>query len=175
MELSVFEGNFLLFLQDFIRFPILDTFFTFVTHLGDSGIIWIAIGIILLIMPKHRREGVCVLTALLIGFLITNAALKNLIARPRPYTLIEGLSILIPEPADFSFPSGHACSSFAAAVTMLRLSDRRAGIAAVILAFVISFSRLYIGVHFPTDVLAGILIGTVSAFISVKIWARSKT
>lgn len=164
---SLTEGSFLLFLQDYIRHPWLDAFFTFITKLGNAGLIWILEGIILLICKKHRREGIAVLLALLIGFIITNLLLKNIVARPRPYTLLNELEILIKAPSDYSFPSGHTCSSVAAALTMLKLSDKRIGIAACILAVLIAFSRMYIGVHYPSDVLAGAVIGAFAAFLSV--------
>ena len=163
-----YDGGFLLFLQEFVRHPLLNAIFIFITRLGDAGWIWIVTGVILLVSKRHRREGKAVLLALLIGFILTNLILKNIIARPRPYTVLEGLKILIQEPSDYSFPSGHTCSSFAAALTMLRISDRRLGIAASILAVLIAFSRLYIGVHYPTDVLAGAVIGAFSAWMAVK-------
>ncbi len=169
------EGSFLLFLQDYIRHPWLDVFFTFITKLGNAGWIWILAGILLLVCKRHRREGAAVLGALLIGFVITNLFLKNIVARPRPYTVLQGLEILISEPSDYSFPSGHTCSSVAAALTMLRMSDKRIGIAACILAVLIAFSRMYIGVHYPTDILAGAVIGVFAAFLSVWMMNKWKT
>lgn len=163
------DGNFLMFLQEAVRNPLLDGFFTFVTKLGDAAFIWIVAAVVLLANKKHRKEGEAVTLALVIGFIITNVLLKNIVARPRPYTVLEGLKILIDAPSDYSFPSGHTCSSFGAALAMLSLSDRRLGIAACVLAVLIAFSRLYIGVHYPTDVLAGLLIGAFSAWMSVKI------
>lgn len=161
-----------MFLQESIRNPWLDVFFTTITKLGNAGWFWIAVGLLLLVMKKHRKEGVTVLLSLLIGFIITNLLLKNLIARPRPYTMIEGLNILISEPSDFSFPSGHTCSSVAAALALFQISDRRLGIPACILAVLIAFSRLYIGVHFPSDVIVGAVIGACSAFIAVFVIHR---
>ncbi|MGN0204484.1 MAG: phosphatase PAP2 family protein [Coprococcus sp.] len=172
--ISVTEGNFLLLLQEVIRHPWLDIFFTFITNLGNAGWIWILAGIILLACKKHRREGTAVLLALLIGFIITNLLLKNIVARPRPYTLLNELEILIKAPSDYSFPSGHTCSSVAAALTMLKLSDRRLGIAACILAALIAFSRMYVGVHYPTDVIIGALIGAFSAVVSVRVINRNR-
>lgn len=166
------EGGFLLFLQEIVRHPWLNDFFTFITKLGNAGWIWILAGIVLLACKKHRREGIAVLLALLIGFIITNLLLKNIVARLRPYTVLNELEILIKAPSDYSFPSGHTCSSVAAALTMLKLSDRRLGIAACVLAVLIAFSRMYVGVHYPTDVLAGALIGAFSAWLSV--WAVNR-
>ena len=174
---SLMEGNVLLFLQEFVRNPLLNMFFIFVTGLGDKGFIWILAAILLLLRKKHRKKGVTVLLALGIGFVITNLLLKNIVARPRPYTILTELEILIPKPSDYSFPSGHTCSSFAAALAMLKVCDRKIGIFACVLAVLIAFSRLYVGVHYPTDVLAGALLGTVSALIAVwsmKRWYKIK-
>lgn len=174
---SLTEGSFLLFLQEIVRHPWLDVFFTFITKLGNAGWIWILAAVILFASKKHRREGITVLLALCIGFVATNLLLKNIVARARPYTLLQGLEILISEPSDYSFPSGHTCSSFAAALAMLKVSDKKLGIAACILAVLIAFSRMYIGVHYPSDVLAGALIGAFSAFVSVWIinrWGKLK-
>lgn len=148
--------------------PFLDSFFSSVTHLGDGGFIWIVTGVLLIIyggVKKKRRVLLCgftLLLALLFGFIGGNLTLKPIIARPRPY---EGLDIplLIKAPSDFSFPSGHTLSSFAASVSIF-LYNRKYGAAAIILACVIAFSRLYLYVHFPSDILFGTVLGIVCAF-----------
>ena len=84
------------------------------------------------------------------GALITNVCLKNLVARPRPMS-VEGLVPLIGKPTDYSFPSGHTCASFACALVLYRILPKKYGVPAVILASLIAFSRLYVGVHYPTD------------------------
>jgi undecaprenyl-diphosphatase len=173
-DFSIFEGGFLLFLQEYVRQPYLNIFFKTITHLGDSGIIWIVLCLLLLISKRHRKEGMGVLVALVIGFVVTNLLLKNLVARPRPYTLLQELTILVNRPSDFSFPSGHACSSFAAALTMFRLSNKRIGVPALLLAVLIAFSRLYVGVHFPSDVMVGALIGVAASCIAVWVIRKSK-
>ena len=100
----------------------------------------------------------------MIGALITNVTLKNLVARTRPYEVVEGLVLLIEKQRDYSFPSGHTCASFAAAGVYWRMLPKKFGIPLVILAAMIAFSRLYVGVHYPTDVLAGLLIGLFAAW-----------
>ena len=97
--------------------------------------------------------------ALLGSLIINNLILKNLIARIRPYEIINGLVPLIEKPTDYSFPSGHTGSSFAAACILYRKLPKRFGIPALILAILIGFSRLYLGVHYPSDVLCGIISG----------------
>ena len=102
--------------------------------------------------------------ALLIGYLATNLVLKNLVLRVRPYDAIAGLQSLIGPMRDSSFPSGHTTSAVAAGFVMLKGTSRYLGIPAFVLAVLIAFSRLYLGVHYPTDVLVGALIGLFAAF-----------
>ena len=106
------------------------------------------------------------------GALITNVALKNIIARIRPYEVVEGLKLLIEPQSDFSFPSGHTCASIGAALAMYPFLERKWGIPLVILAVLISLSRLYVGVHYPTDVLGGAVVGVLAAWGAVRIVKR---
>lgn len=108
------------------------------------------------------------------SLVINNLILKNLVARPRPYEMVAGLMPLIPRPADYSFPSGHTGSSFAAAVVLYGQLPKKWGIAALVLAVLISISRLYLGVHYPSDVLAGALIGSMIG-LAVQRLAKTKT
>lgn len=164
---SLIEGQFLLFLQSFARQAGLNEFFIALTHVGM--IIWPVLGIVLLITKKHRKEGAGMLLAIGIGIVITNVLLKNAAARPRPYTLLNNLTILIDAPSDYSFPSGHTCMSVAAAGALVGLSNRKWAIAGCVLAALIAFSRMYVGVHYPTDILGGALAGALSAWIAVRI------
>lgn len=140
--------------------PLLDRLMIGISFLGNSGWIWIAAGVALLFSKKYRRSGILVLVALLLGLLIANLTIKPLVARLRPFQIDPTLSLLIPPPGEFSFPSGHSVSS-AAAATVLTLTDKKFGRVAVPLALLIAFSRLYLTVHFPTDVMAGLLLGTL--------------
>ena len=135
------DGQALLFIQEHIRQVWMDGFWKTITHLGDAGWFWIILGIVLLIPKTTRKAGIAALAALAIGALITNVALKNIIARIRPYEVVEGLKLLI-EPQ---------------------------GIPLVILAVLISLSRLYVGVHYPTDVLGGAVVGAFAAWGAVRI------
>lgn len=158
------DGKILLFIQDFLRFEWLTKVMKFVTSLGDGGLIWIVLAAIFLCMKRYRKTGTAMAVALLIGYLVTNLLLKNLVMRPRPYEVISGLQALIGPLGDSSFPSGHATSSIAAGVVVLKGAPKYVGITAFVLAVMIALSRLYLGVHYPTDVLAGALIGLFAAF-----------
>lgn len=113
------------------------------------------------------------MTAALLGTLIiNNIILKNLVARTRPYEVIEGLTYLVKKPTDLSFPSGHAGCAFAAACIMFRRLPRKYGVPALILAILISFSRLYVGVHYPSDVLFGVISGISISYAAEAIAAK---
>lgn len=141
---------------------ILDKVFSFITHLGDKGHIWIALSICLLFAKKYRRSGAYMLLTLLITAFFTSC-IKEIVMRPRPFVLNELITIYIDRPKGYSFPSGHTSSSFSAAA-FLWLSYKRAGYAAMLAAAFIAFSRLYFYVHFPSDVFVGALLGTAVAF-----------
>lgn len=158
------DGGILLFIQEFIRNPFLNPIMVFITTLGDKGMIWIAATIVLLIPKKTRKIGVMSALALLGSLLVNNELLKNLVQRPRPFYTFTELVTVIPRPGQFSFPSGHSSASFAAAVVFYRNLPKKAGVPAIVLAVLIAFSRLYVGVHYPTDVLAGALLGTLLAY-----------
>lgn len=114
------DQSFLLFLQNYVREDFLTFAMRGITILGNAGMIWILITVILLLMPKYRKLGLTCGVALLLSLLINNLFLKNVIARTRPFDAIEGLIPLIPHPIDFSFPSGHTASSFAAGFLLFR-------------------------------------------------------
>lgn len=165
------DGNILLWIQEYVRHDSMNGFWTFITSLGNAGLFWIALSMILLIFPATRKAGALALLSMMLCFLITNLWLKPLIARPRPYTRVPGLEILIPRPSDWSFPSGHSTASFAAACSYFHAAPKkRSAIPALILAAMIAFSRLYVGVHYPTDVLGGILVGCLGSYIIWKIY-----
>ena len=147
--------------------PFLDKLMVFITSLGNAGIIWIVMTIVFLLIPKMRKTGAVMAVALIIDLLLCNVILKNLVARTRPYDVNTGVQLLVSRLHDYSFPSGHTLSSFVAA-TIIMHSDRRMGIAAYVFASIIAFSRLYLYVHFPTDILAGALLGIIIGLIVCK-------
>lgn len=140
-----------------------------ITHLADAGLFWIALAVIFLFFPKYRKAGLAMGAALLMGVLVCNVTLKPLIARIRPYDYQleyfgKQISLLIATPHDYSFPSGHTLASFEASVALL-LYNRKLGIPALLLAAFIAFSRMYLYVHYPTDVLFSVLLGIAFAFL----------
>ena len=152
-----------------IHTPVLDKIMVFITSLGNAGWFWIALGLVLLCMKKYRRYGVLILTALAFSALFGNIILKPLIARQRPCWINNTITMLVSVPKDFSFPSGHTQASFAAATAIFTL-NRRAGVCAIVLAALIACSRLYLYVHFPTDVLAGLVIGIGCGCLSAYVY-----
>lgn len=170
------DGLLLRWLMETFSHPVLDEIMIFVSSLGNKGIIWIAIGILFLLLgvknKKWRTRGLLVLFSLAANFLACNVILKPLVDRTRPYYVLE-YTPLIPPVGDPSFPSGHTAASFAAATAIYAI-NRKWGIAAYILATVMGFSRLYLGVHFPTDVLFGAIIGMAAAKIVVRIFGKNR-
>ena len=163
MELRLLD-----FLQT-IHTPLLDKILAFITSLGNAGIIWIVLAVVLLILPKTRKTGIIVAAALLMDLILCNLILKNLVARVRPYDVNTASAILIKKPLDFSFPSGHTAASFAAMTALFLAKMKKAWIAALVLAVLIAFSRLYFYVHYPTDVLGGAVVGILSGIIGYTI------
>lgn len=168
-----FEFAILDFIQEHLRTSFGDFIMPIISMLGNGGIIWLCISGVLCIFPKYRKYGITMLIAILIDVLICNVTLKPLIARIRPFTVNTDISLLIDAPKDYSFPSGHTACSFAGTFALL-FSKCRLWKPSMILAFLIAFSRLYLYVHYPTDVFAGILIGFISGFIACIIYRTSE-
>ena len=148
-----------------------------ITLLGNGGWLWIAICLVLLCRRRTRRWGVLCGLAMLLAFVSGELVLKNLVQRLRPFHHLPGVELLVPPPESFSFPSGHSGSSFAAAASVWRM-DRRWGRWALALAAAIAFSRLYLTVHYLTDILAGAALGLAAAWLAAKLcnhWERWHT
>lgn len=143
----------------------------FVSSLGNFGAIWIALATLLLIIEKYRHSGLAVSIALLIDFVAVNLIIKPLVGRERPCDVTIPEDMLLACLSDHSFPSGHTAAAFAAAFALF-LCHKRAGSAALILAVLMGFSRLYLFVHFPSDVIAGALLGLSFGFIGYKFALR---
>ena len=166
--MNAFELNILNFIRENLANPFLDTVMPIITKFGDGGIFWIALAVVFLIFKKTRKMGLCMGLALLMGFITGNLLLKNIVARIRPYDLNPEIELLVKHLSDFSFPSGHTLASFEAA-TAIFINNKKWGIPALILAFLVALSRIYLYVHYPTDVLAAIILGVGFAVLSCTI------
>ena len=149
--------------------PVLDKFMTSVTKLGNAGIFWIILTVLFLLIPKMRKTGVVMAAALIIDLLLCNVLLKNLVARTRPYDVNIGIQLLVAKLRDYSFPSGHTAASFASVTALYLSGERRIWIIALVISCLIAVSRLYLYVHYPTDVLGGIIFGCLSGWIGYHI------
>ena len=163
-------------IQAHMQSSLMDTIMPIITLFGEGGVFWIAWAVILLIIPKTRKVGLSMIFALLLGLLVCNLSPKPLVARIRPYDLQEQdfgiyINLLIERQHDFSFPSGHTIASFEASVALLKHS-RKMGIPALIIAILVSFSRLYLYVHYPSDVLVSVVLGTAFAFLGCALANR---
>ncbi len=163
-------------LLDFLRLsmhnPVLDRLMPPLSFLGNWGLIWLAAAAVFLLTKGRRKAGATLLLALLLCTLAGNSLLKPLAARPRPCIVHPEYALLIARPEDFSFPSGHAAASFGAAAVIL-YSDGKLGVAALVLAALIAFSRLYLYVHYPSDVLAGAALGVLMAGLAISLVNRA--
>lgn len=173
-------------LAEHLHCGFLDAVMPAITVLGNGGIFWIVLAVIMIIIPKYRKAGLSMGLALLMGLVVCNLTIKPLVARIRPYDYQlehfgNTVSLLIQAPHDYSFPSGHTIASFEAAIALL-LYNRKLGIPATVLAVLIAFSRLYLYVHYPTDVIVSVAMGIGFAFLAsflvkrgYRAWDRRKT
>ena len=186
-----FDYSILNFIYEHVRCAFLDVFFPIVTFLADGGWFWIALAVVFLCFKKTRKMGICMGVSLLFGALVVNVTLKPLVARIRPYDFCdpnnplrlneyfhlakEGLALLIEKQHDYSFPSGHTLASFEGAMAIF-MCRRKWGIPALVLATLIAFSRLYLYVHYPSDVIVSLFLGiaiAVGAYFLVNfVWKK---
>lgn len=165
------------FIQTHCHNAVTDAVFPFITYLGEGGAVWILFALGLVVFGKRsgwHSVGWTMLLAMLAGLLIGELALKNIVCRPRPFQAEGSLLLLISPPSGYSFPSGHSCSSFAAAVVIFR-RDKRFGAGALALAGLIAFSRVFLFVHYPTDVLAGALLGVLCGLGASLLYPKAAT
>ena len=167
--LNLFEANIVLWIQENLRVGFLNPIMQGITHLGDGGVFWIILSVLLLLFKKTRKVGLCCALGLIFDLLVVNIAVKPLVARIRPYEIIKEITILTHQPGDHSFPSGHSAGSFACAWAFFRAYKKKWGVPALVLAALVSLSRLYVGVHYPTDVLGGIVIGCVLGELGYRV------
>ena len=185
------DAGFLLYIQEYIRSDFLNPIMKVLTHSGDKGILLIVLILAFLIIPRTRAIGIMSTISIVIEALLNNVLLKNLIARTRPYDEIEGLINLVGRQSDYSFPSGHTGAAFAVAGAMLvvalfglpmiektgefkredpSLSFKLISVILIMYATLLAFSRMYVGVHYPTDVLCGLLLGLGTSAIAYLVY-----
>ena len=185
------DAGFLLYIQEYIRSDFLNPIMKVLTHSGDKGILLIVLILALLIIPRTRAIGIMSTISIAIEALLNNVLLKNIIARTRPYDEIEGLVNLVGKQSDYSFPSGHTGAAFAVAGAMLvvalfglpmiaktgefkredpSLSFKLVSVLLIMYATLLAFSRMYVGVHYPTDVLCGLLLGLGTSAVAYLIY-----
>lgn len=164
-----------------LRGPVFDKIMVFFTHMGDGGYFWIALSVVLLLFKKTRKYGLAMAGALAAASLLNRIVLKSLFDRPRPYIMdisnwqrvaTDGWMYEMPfeslKEKSVSFPSGHTASSFAAAIGVFYI-DKKKGIIPLIVAALIGFSRIYIHVHYPSDVVGGVITGVVFGLLACVI------
>lgn len=176
-----FDYSILNYLNEHFHNAFFDGFFSIITHLADAGWFWIALAALLLCFKKTRKTGCVMGAALLMGVIFGNGILKPLIHRVRPYDnaawspAVTRATLLISPPSDYSFPSGHTLASFEGAFGIF-LCNKKWSAPALVLAVLIAFSRLYFYIHYPTDVIGGMILGigfAVAAFFIVgAIWNK---
>lgn len=152
-----------------IRTPFTDNLWLFITNLaGANGELWLILGCILILIKRTRKCGITLLISYVFVYFFGNLILKDLIARPRPCHIDETIRLLVSRPSSFSCPSTHSGWAFAACTSVF-MHNKKAGLAVLILSAMVAFSRMYLFVHFPSDVLFGAILGVISGFAAAKI------
>ncbi|MBR4581233.1 MAG: phosphatase PAP2 family protein [Lachnospiraceae bacterium] len=170
-----FDAAILFTIQESVRSGFLNVVFKTITHLGDGGVFWIILTLVLMIFPKTRKMGLCSAVSLLLSVIICNVILKNAFGRIRPYEVLDGLELLVKPAHDASFPSGHTSASVASAISLFLASDKKQKLFTVwgiVLAGLIGFSRIYIAIHYPTDVFVGAFLALLLAIAGTLIGTK---
>ena len=155
-------------IQENLRCGFLDWLAPKLTLFGELGIFWIVVAAVFIYFKQYRRCGIEMCCGMLTSLLVGNVLLKNIVARDRPCWINEAVNLIVSVPTDYSFPSGHTLICFIPA-TIIMMRDKRLGIPAYIISVLVAFSRLYLYVHFPTDVLFGMVIGIMIGFVISKL------
>ena len=163
-SLMELDSNILFYVQDNLRNDALNDIVVWFTSLGNAGLIWVLLIAALITYKGTRKEGLGCAISLVLCFIVVNLFLKNAVARVRPYDAMEQIRCLVGPQADYSFPSGHTAIAFAASVPVFIISSKKLGIIMIIFSVLMALSRIYVCVHYPTDVLAGLLIGLFAAW-----------
>ena len=171
--IQTFDSSVLLWIQENLHNFILDPLMVAYTSLGNYSIIWLLLAAVMIYFPKTRKAGVLVLLAIALGYLVNDLILKDLIERPRPWIDISGLEPLIYASNPNSFPSGHTCIAFAVVGIICRTQSQNWALASIAAAVLMGFSRMYVGVHYPTDIMAGAVVGIVCSQVIWYIYSSA--
>lgn len=151
------------YVQEHCHNKFTDFFFTLLSRMGNGGAVWFCFAAYFAFDPHRRRFALMLFFSVALAHLISQI-LKPIIGRPRPFHTYPGHPLLIHTPGGYSCPSGHSASSFAAA-SVVFLANRPLGITAILLAFGIAFSRIFLFVHYPSDTVVGAILGVICAFL----------
>jgi Membrane-associated phospholipid phosphatase len=165
--LAGIDFNILNFIRNTTQNVVFDKVMSYITLLGNMGMVWILISVALILNKTYRHVGIMCIASMILATILGDVILKNIIQRPRPFLQVPTINLLITKPMSYSFPSGHTASSFAAA-SIIFSTLKKFRIHAIILASLIAFSRMYLFVHYPSDILGGILLGLLCSKIVLK-------
>ena len=168
MLLYRIDSAILRLIQRLLSSNVSNFFFSNITVLANAGVLWISLSIIFAIMPKTRKMGFTMMLAMIFGLIFGNLLIKNVVARMRPYQVDTTIQLIINKPSEFSFPSGHTLCSFGASISIY-LYRKKLGVCMIVIASAIALSRMYLYVHFPTDIVGGILLGILTSNIAYLI------
>lgn len=155
-----------------MRTPVGDVWMVFISRLGNAGMIWILFTCLLLMIPRTRRWGAALAAALCLDAIICNILLKPMVCRIRPCDVNQTVQLIIARPADYSFPSGHTAASFAAVAALYFAGAKKWWKITLPLAILMAFSRMYLYVHYPTDVLGGMIVGCAAGYFGNRLAAH---
>lgn len=172
-SITNFDFSILYFIQENWRTEWLDLICAFLSRAFELGVPWLVLGAVLFCFKKTRTAGAILVCAVVLTFFFNELAVKNAINRERPCTIDPTIELIVKKPTSYSFPSGHTASCFAAAGTLL-FTYKRLGIPLIIFSAFMGFSRMYLFVHFPTDVLAGAALGLLMAWVTVLVFRELK-
>ncbi len=171
--ITQWDFSVLYWIQETIRSPFMDSFCAMLSYAFEAGVFWIVTAVVLIAFRKTRVAGVALLCSMLLALLIGELGIKNIVCRERPCVADSSVALAIPMPSSYSFPSGHTGSSFAAASGIFAF-NKKIGIPALAVALLVGLSRMYLFVHFPTDVLAGAVLGILCAFATYLIFTKTQ-
>jgi len=170
LVLKAFDINWFMQINHNLQNPFFDWIMPAISKAGQGGLLWIILGLVLIIFgrPDIKKAAFLMLTALFAGYVAGDEVLKQIFQRPRPFEAIAGVNLLVAPPGSFSFPSGHATAAFACGLVLTRKTPILSW-PVLILAGAMAFSRVYVGVHYPLDVLAGSILGVACAILVLKL------